>query len=295
LSPVGDVASAVENALAAYSGTTAAPHEYFDHAGSLNIALPADGTVHIPAFAVPLSSYMSEEAKKRFIDQAEQAKRRLIDQAQNPPDKHGSVLASITEARRGVDKLVSSNSRAGQSTLSVDIAEQKIGGVRTDIITPKDGVAASHSDRVLINLHGGGFQVGAVWGGMAESIPVSGVGKFKVITVDYRMAPEYKFPAASEELVMSAGCVPVSVRHVASVYIDLLKQYKPENIGIYGCSAGGMLTAMTVAWFQKEKSYHDLALLASSVLGPILILAATPDISPVRWMFRLYCPDLPLQ
>jgi hypothetical protein len=31
LSPVGDVASAVENALAAYSGTTAAPHEYFDH------------------------------------------------------------------------------------------------------------------------------------------------------------------------------------------------------------------------------------------------------------------------
>jgi hypothetical protein len=31
LSPVGDVASAVENALAAYSGSTAAPHEYFDH------------------------------------------------------------------------------------------------------------------------------------------------------------------------------------------------------------------------------------------------------------------------
>jgi hypothetical protein len=27
------VASAVENALAAYSGTTAAPHEYFDHTG----------------------------------------------------------------------------------------------------------------------------------------------------------------------------------------------------------------------------------------------------------------------
>jgi len=34
LSPVGDVASAVENVLAAYSGTTAAPHEYFDHTTS---------------------------------------------------------------------------------------------------------------------------------------------------------------------------------------------------------------------------------------------------------------------
>src|SRR6516225_9496267 len=33
MSPVGDVASAVENVSAAYSGTTAAPHEYFDHTG----------------------------------------------------------------------------------------------------------------------------------------------------------------------------------------------------------------------------------------------------------------------
>jgi len=38
LSPVGDMASAVENALAAYSGTTAAPHEYLDHTGG---AVPA--------------------------------------------------------------------------------------------------------------------------------------------------------------------------------------------------------------------------------------------------------------
>ena len=40
LSPVGDVASAVENALAAYSGTTAAPHEYFDHTASYCLNLP---------------------------------------------------------------------------------------------------------------------------------------------------------------------------------------------------------------------------------------------------------------
>jgi len=33
LRPVGDVASAVENALAAYPGTTAAPHEYFEQCG----------------------------------------------------------------------------------------------------------------------------------------------------------------------------------------------------------------------------------------------------------------------
>ena len=61
-----------------------------------------------------------------------------------------------------------------------------------------------------------------------------------MITVDYREGPEYKFPAASED--------------VATVYSELLKEYKPQDIGIYGCSAGGMLTSMSMAWFEK----HDL-------------------------------------
>ena len=34
LSPVGDVASAVENVSVAYSDTTVAPHEYFDQTGN---------------------------------------------------------------------------------------------------------------------------------------------------------------------------------------------------------------------------------------------------------------------
>jgi acetyl esterase/lipase len=40
---------------------------------------------------------------------------------------------------------------------------------------------------------------------------------------------------------------------VAAVYKELLKSYKPRNIGIYGCSAGGVLTAEATAWIEKEK------------------------------------------
>jgi acetyl esterase/lipase len=109
-----------------------------------------------------------------------------------------------------------------------------IGGIRTDVVTPARGIAAKNQRRVLINLHGGAFMWGAHSGGLVESIPIASVGAIKVITVDYREGPEYSFPAASED--------------VAAVYAALLKTYKPRNIGIYGCSAGGILTAQSVAW-----------------------------------------------
>jgi acetyl esterase/lipase len=80
--------------------------------------------------------------------------------------------------------------------------------------------------------------VGARYHGQAESIPIASLGKIKVVTVDYRMAPEHHFPAASED--------------VAAVYKALLQHYRPGNIGIYGCSAGALLTAEAVAWFEKE-------------------------------------------
>ncbi len=39
---------------------------------------------------------------------------------------------------------------------------------------------------------------------------------------------------------------------MAAVYRELLKRHPARNIGIYGCSAGGMLTGMSVAWFQAH-------------------------------------------
>ena len=69
-------------------------------------------------------------------------------------------------------------------------------------------------------------------------MPVAALGRIRVVTLDYRQGPEHRHPAASED--------------VAAAYRELLKSYRPENIGIYGCSAGGMLTGMSVAWFQRH-------------------------------------------
>jgi acetyl esterase/lipase len=100
------------------------------------------------------------------------------------------------------------------------------------VITPMNG--KFDPSRVLINLHGGGFNQCAEGCAMMESLPISSIGGFKVITVDYRQGPEHLFPAASED--------------VAAVYRELLKSYRPKQIGIYGCSAGGALSGQAAAW-----------------------------------------------
>jgi monoterpene epsilon-lactone hydrolase len=87
---------------------------------------------------------------------------------------------------------------------------------------------------VLINLHGGAFSMCAEACALLESIPVAALGGYKVVTVDYRMAPEATHPAAVQDL--------------ESVYRELLKSYEARRIGIFGCSAGGSLTAQATAW-----------------------------------------------
>jgi epsilon-lactone hydrolase len=121
----------------------------------------------------------------------------------------------------------------------VSIHAETIGGVRADVVLPARGIAAAQRHRVLINLHGGAFLWGAHSGGLVEAIPLASLGRIKVVSVDYRQGPEHVFPAASED--------------VEAVYRALLKLYPAKNIGIYGCSAGGVLTGEAVAWIITKK------------------------------------------
>jgi acetyl esterase/lipase len=182
---------------------------------------------------LPYSSLASEQAKKHFIDFVQgfkQLRSASVDAAGGSEIERARKLLDGVLMRPGVERL--------QAAFPVSIIPGTIGGVQTDVIVPQGGIAPQNSHRVLLNLHGGAFAAGARYGGQQESIPIASLGKIKVITIDYRMGPEHKFPAASED--------------VAAVYEALLKHYRPQNIGIYGCSAGGMLTAQSVAWFQSR-------------------------------------------
>ncbi len=183
-----------------------------------------DGTVHVPAFDLPPSSLLSPEA---LAAQKARAAMPMMDRMSG---------VSITDLRAMTERGLAPRVAEMRARYAVDIVEQQMAGVRTRVVTPKAGEA--DASRVLINLHGGAFMMCAEGCAMVESIPIAAVGRYKVVTVDYRQGPENVFPAASQD--------------VASVYQELLKSYRPENIGIYGCSAGGSLTAQSVAWFNDK-------------------------------------------
>ncbi len=131
------------------------------------------------------------------------------------------------EQRRKMTDAYTARARAAWSRICPNtIAEETMAGVPVRVVTP-DGLPEANKDKVLLNLHGGGFNSDS--GSYTESIPIASYTKMKVVAVLYRLAPEYPFPAAVDDSV--------------AVYKELLKTYKPDHIVLYGTSAGAILTA----------------------------------------------------
>ncbi len=168
----------------------------------------ANGTAHVQR-VIPMPTTVSPEAQKWLQS--------LTDKKPGP-DSLAAVRAASDEWRK-------KDSAEARSLYPVNVQETSLAGVRTDIITPLD-MPASNQSRVLINLHGGGFISDS--GSLIEGIPIANLTKTKVVSVYYRLAPENPFPAAVEDAV--------------AVYRELLKDYKPGSIGIFGTSAGAILT-----------------------------------------------------
>lgn len=169
----------------------------------------ADQTAHITR-VVPMPPTISPEAQQWLASLTQQ--------------KSGSE--SLAERRKHTDEWRKFGSAEARKYYPANVEETSMAGVRTDIITPL-AMPEANRNRVLINLHGGGFNSDS--GSLIEGIPIGNLAKTKVVSVYYRLAPENPFPAAVDDVV--------------AVYRELLKTYKPRSIGIFGTSAGAILTA----------------------------------------------------
>ncbi len=168
-----------------------------------------DGTAHITR-VVPVPTTISAEAQRMLARPASDA----------------LVHSSLADRRKGTDTWQAGVAEAFRALYPVTVQTGTLAGIPVRTITPSN-VAAERRKLVLINLHGGGFNSDS--GSLSESIPVAALSHTVVIAVLYRLAPEHKFPAAVDDAV--------------AVYRELLKTHRPQDIGIFGTSAGAVLTA----------------------------------------------------
>jgi epsilon-lactone hydrolase len=167
--------------------------------------LDSNGTAHVTR-VIPVPNTISSEAQTSL---------------RRPADDENQTLA---ERRTSTDAW---QTRAGEASLKaypVKIESLTIAHVPVRNVLPLED---KHSDHVLINVHGGGFDSDS--GSFTESIPIANLTHTRVVSVLYRLAPEHPFPAAVDDTL--------------AVYRELLKTYKPSHIALYGTSAGAILTA----------------------------------------------------
>ncbi len=169
-----------------------------------------DGTAHISR-VVPVPRTVSPEAQKTIA----------------APHSDAPVHQTLAQRRADTDASHARLAKETQALYPVDISPGTIAGVPVKTITPVGGVPAGKKDRVLINIHGGGWNTDS--GSLTESIPIANLTKSKVVTVLYRLAPEHPFPAGVDDVI--------------AVYKELLRTYSPHKIVIFGTSAGAFMTA----------------------------------------------------
>jgi epsilon-lactone hydrolase len=166
------------------------------------------GRAHITRI-VPVPSYLSFQSRYWLSEKVPDA---------GPPD-------SLADRRAHTDSWAVTARDAWFKLYPGTLTEEKIAGVPVRIVVPAD-LPVANKDKVLLNLHGGGFNSDS--GSYTESIPIAGMTKVKCVAVLYRLSPEFPFPAALDDAI--------------AVYKELLKTYAPNHIVIYGTSAGAILT-----------------------------------------------------
>jgi epsilon-lactone hydrolase len=135
-----------------------------------------------------------------------------------------AVDAPISEWRRLFDIML--------AEFSVP-AEARIDAVDADgVPCLKVAMPGASADKLVIHFHSGGYVMGSAQGYREFGCRLSAVTGATVLLPDYRLAPDYIYPAAADDGL--------------TVYNWCVKQWDPASIIISGDSAGGGLCIATL-------------------------------------------------
>jgi acetyl esterase/lipase len=148
--------------------------------------------------------------------------------------------------------------------------EYRIAGLEDDPQVPVVEFFAEdvlHDDCIIIWLHGGGYLIGS-----ADDTVAKDLSKLApVVSVEYRMAPEHRSPAAARD-------VCAVIEHIAA-------SRKPRKIVLAGASAGAGLAA-SAALMNRDRAEPEVAF--QLLIYPMLddqhdTVSGHMDIPPTAW------------
>jgi monoterpene epsilon-lactone hydrolase len=180
----------------------------------------APGPRDLPARTIPVPDTVSPQMQK------------LI--AAPPPPTWNVIPKTVEEWKAQVNAgaaAVVQTLPALREKLGVKAEPLTIDGVKAYLVTPEN-IPPENLNRLLIHVHGGCYVSFPGESGTSEAILMAGFGRFKVISVDYRMPPDHPYPAALDDAM--------------TVWKAALKMADPKNLAIFGSSAGGALTLSMV-------------------------------------------------
>jgi acetyl esterase/lipase len=157
--------------------------------------------------------------------------------AGNPPDAR---QVTVDERRAGLAALM----KFAGPEVAVDRVEDRVlpgpgGALRVRLYSPLHAErSAPHAEALpgLIYFHGGGLVAGTLDTHDSIARALAHAGAVRVVSVDYRLAPEHPFPAALEDAMHALRHIS---RHAADFGIDAAR------LGICGDSAGATLATAT--------------------------------------------------
>ena len=132
------------------------------------------------------------------------------------------------------------------------------GTIPARIYVPKELRANDGLSPALVFFHGGGWVIGDLDSHDVVCRQLADAGALIVISVDYRLAPEHKFPAAADDAIAATGWIAANA---GALGIDAAR------LSIGGDSAGGNLAAV-VALAARDAG-------GPAIAGHVLIYPAT--------------------
>ena len=169
-----------------------------------NAANYTPGARQVPGRKIPVPSTVSDAFRTQVA-----APYRTPDWDAHPKTSEdwNALVARLAET--GAARLP-----ALRDKLGVTLEATTLGGVKAYVLQPKT-LPDAHKDTVIFAIHGGGYVYNPGEAGTLEGTLMAGFGGYKVIAIDYRMAPDHPYPAAMDDAM--------------AAYEALLEQTKPQR------------------------------------------------------------------